>query len=99
MLEDCIRLLRAPFPADLPFLSVLGNHDVRGKGAREAYLAFARDFFTRQAGVEASYPSFSLRLEGDLLKSGVRLTLGRESTREDMEKAAENILRLILRID
>ena len=66
MLEDCIRLLRAPFPADLPFLSVLGNHDVRGKGAREAYLAFARDFFTRQAGVEASYPSFSLRLEGDL---------------------------------
>lgn len=33
MLDDCIRMLRAPYPKGLPFLTVVGNHDFRGKGA------------------------------------------------------------------
>ncbi len=31
MLDDCTKLLRKPYPAGLPFLTVVGNHDFRGK--------------------------------------------------------------------
>ena len=73
MLDDCIKLLRKPYPAGLPFLTVVGNHDFRGKGAREAYFAFAEPFMTaeiaRLAGTEgrlAKYPAFSFRVGPDL---------------------------------
>lgn len=39
--------------------------------------------------MEPSHVLQAIGLEGDLLKSGVRLTLGRETTREDMEKTAQ----------
>ena len=44
MLDDCIKLLRAPYPKDIPCLTVIGNHDFRGKGARQAYMDFAEPF-------------------------------------------------------
>ena len=73
MLDDCIKLLRAPYPAGLPFLTVMGNHDFRGKGARTAYLEFAEPFMAeeiaRLAGGErrpVKYPAFSFRLGRDL---------------------------------
>ena len=66
MLDDCIRMLRAPYPAGLPFLSVIGNHDFRGKGAREAYLEFAEPFLSSQIGAPVSYPVFSFRIGPDL---------------------------------
>ena len=73
MLDDCIKLLRAPYPKGLPFLTVIGNHDFRGKGARPAYLEFAEPFMAAEiaqlTGGErrpAMYPAFSFRLERDL---------------------------------
>ena len=39
--------------------------------------------------MEPSHVLQAIGLKGDLLKSGVRLTLGRETTREDMEKTAQ----------
>ena len=73
MLDDCIRLLRAPYPKGLPFLTVMGNHDFRGKGARKAYLEFAEPFMADEiwklSGArpgEIAYPVFSFRLGCDL---------------------------------
>ena len=72
MLDDCIRLLRKPYPAGLPFLTVVGNHDFRGKGARAAYFEFAEPFMAREiarlTGREtvAKYPAFSFRVGPDL---------------------------------
>ena len=72
MLDDCIRLLRGPYPADLPFLTVMGNHDFRGKGAREAYLEFAEPFIAKElrcltgADRAVKYPAFSFRVGPDL---------------------------------
>lgn len=71
MLYDCISMLRAEYPARLPFLTVMGNHDFRGKGARRAYLDFAEPFMTREiaslTGTDATvkYPVFSFRLGAD----------------------------------
>ena len=74
MLEDCVRLMRKPYPAGLPFLTVIGNHDFRGKGARKAYLDFVEPFIEEEiakladGGMRrpAKYPVFSFRLGGDL---------------------------------
>ena len=66
MLDDCIRLLRAPYSQDLPFLTVVGNHDVRGKGAREAYFSFAEPFMSKELGQRVRYPVFSFLKGGDL---------------------------------
>ena len=72
MLDDCIRLLRRPYPEGMPFLTVIGNHDFRGKGARAAYLEFAEPFMSaeiaRLGGGErrVKYPAFSFRVGPDL---------------------------------
>lgn len=66
MLDDCIKMLRAPYPAGLPFLTVVGNHDFRGKGAWEAYFQFAEPFMSREIGKEVKYPVFSFRQGKDL---------------------------------
>lgn len=66
MLDDCIRMLRAPYPKGLPFLTVVGNHDVRGKGARAACFEFAEAFLSRELGQPVSYPAFSFLRGGDL---------------------------------
>ena len=72
MLDDCIRLLRAPYPVGLPFLTVVGNHDFRGKGARLAYFEFAEPFMAKEiaaldgAVCAVRYPVFSFRVGKDL---------------------------------
>ena len=66
MLDDCIRMLRAPYPAALPFLTVVGNHDFRGKGAWDAYFQFAEPFMSREIGKAVKYPAFSFRQGKDL---------------------------------
>ena len=48
MLDDCIRMLRAPYPDGIPFLTVVGNHDFRGKGAWDAYFQFAEPFMSSE---------------------------------------------------
>ena len=74
MLDDCIKLLRAPYPKGFPFLTVIGNHDFRGKGARQAYMDFAEAFMSGEIAkltgaatpAPAKYPAFSFRTGGDL---------------------------------
>lgn len=74
MLDDCIKVLRKPYPAATPFLTVVGNHDFRGKGAWEAYFDFAEPFMTAEiakltgnAGLKRlRYPVFSFRKGPDL---------------------------------
>ena len=61
MLDDCIRMLRAPYPKDLPFLTVVGNHDFRGEGAWDAYFGFIEPFLSRELGERVKYPAFSFR--------------------------------------
>lgn len=72
MLADTIALFRAQYPADLPFLTVIGNHDFRGKGAREAYLDFAQPFMESEIAklspsshTAAQYPVFSFKYGPD----------------------------------
>lgn len=68
MMADAVQFFRAAYPAKLPFLTVLGNHDVRGKGARAAYLDFAGTYMARELGRSAPvrYPVFSWRKGPDL---------------------------------
>ena len=66
MLDDCIKMLREPYPANLPFLTVVGNHDFRGKGAWDAYFQFAEPFMSREIGKTVKYPAFSFRQGKDL---------------------------------
>lgn len=68
MMDDCIRYMRGAYPGNMPFLTVLGNHDIRGKGARQAYLEFAEPYMTRELKLEksAAYPAFAWRKGPDL---------------------------------
>lgn len=66
MLDDCIKMLRAPYPEGLPFLTVMGNHDIRGKGAKDAYFQFAEAFLAKELGKPVKYPALSFRKGGDL---------------------------------
>ena len=73
MLRDAVAAIRGGFPSGLPFLTVLGNHDVRGTGARNAYLNFAQPFMSTEitslTGVtpgSTAYPAYSFRLGDDL---------------------------------
>lgn len=66
MLDDCVAMFRGAYPSGLPFLTVLGNHDVRGKGARKAYNGFVGDFVSEMAGCAFRYPVASFRRGDDL---------------------------------
>ena len=66
MLEDALRVLRAAYPENLPFLTVMGNHDVRGEGARKAYFKFIEAYLSGQLGRDVSYPVFSFPVDNDL---------------------------------
>ena len=73
MLNDAVSAIRGGFPSNLPFLTVLGNHDFRGTGARNAYLNFAQPFMASEianlTGVTpaaTAYPVYSFRLGDDL---------------------------------
>ena len=71
MLNDAVSAIRGGFPSNLPFLTVLGNHDYR-TGARNAYLNFAQPFMASEianlTGVTpaaTAYPVYSFRLGDD----------------------------------
>ena len=66
MLEDALNTFRAAYPKGLPFLTVMGNHDKRGNGAKEAYLGFIEPYLSDQLGRKVSYPVFSFPVDGDL---------------------------------
>lgn len=74
MLVDCMKYMQKPYPAGMPFLTVKGNHDYRGKGGFGAYDSFVKKFVARQVAKVAGrkpaspvkYPAFSFRTGPDL---------------------------------
>ena len=74
MLDDCIKMLKKPYPDNMPFLTVVGNHDFRGKGAKKAYFDFAHPFMTKEIEMltgkklekPVEYPIVSFRKGPDL---------------------------------
>ncbi len=66
MLDDCIKMLRSPYPGSLPFLTVAGNHDYRGIGGHQAYYEFCEPFMSKELGKPVKYPAFSQIIGGDL---------------------------------
>lgn len=68
MLQDAIRTIRAPYPEGLPFLTVVGNHDFRGEGAKDAYFGFIEPFLKKELGAASPvrYPVFPFRRGPDL---------------------------------
>lgn len=66
MLDDGLAAVRGPYPADLPFLTVMGNHDFRGspKG-RTTYFGWAQALLSKEVGKPVSYPLFSFRVDDD----------------------------------
>ncbi|MBR0458548.1 MAG: metallophosphoesterase [Victivallales bacterium] len=65
MLQDSLELFGKRF-APLPFLPVVGNHDIRGTGAREAYHQMMPPFLTEQLHTPIQDVNFSFRHGPDL---------------------------------
>lgn len=63
MLDDAIDAIRGPYPAGLPFLTVVGNHDIRGKGAKEEYKRYMETFMPREV-LSLGVPGLSVMPEG-----------------------------------
>ena len=72
MLQDAVKVMKKPYPQDMPFLTVVGNHDYRGKGGREAYYNFVEPYMTEEilklTGDFAlvKYPAFAFKKGPDL---------------------------------
>ena len=66
MLADCMNLLQGYYRGDVPVLTVIGNHDIRGKGALQAYKSFTRAHMSRALGIAFDYPVSAFRYGRDL---------------------------------
>lgn len=60
MLEDCVAMIKRAIP-DLPFVTVCGNHDIRGTGAQLAYNRYMPGVISRELGVPVERTTFSFR--------------------------------------
>ena len=84
MLDDCIKMLKKPYPDNMPFLTVVGNHDFRGKGARKAYFDFAHPFMAKEIEKQASKVGcvmdvlIEINSGSEISKSGVEPSEARE---------------------
>jgi len=56
MLSDARSFVSGTYPPSMQFWTVMGNHDVRGKDAREAYAKFAQKLMRPQIGKNMQYP-------------------------------------------
>ena len=66
MLDDGLAAVRGPYPANLPFLTVVGNHDFRGSpNGRATYFGWAEPLLSKEIGEPVSYPLFSFRVDDD----------------------------------
>ena len=66
MLDDGLAAVRGPFPASLPFLTVVGNHDYRGHpGARDICMRWLNELLSREVGEPVAFPLLSFRVDDD----------------------------------
>ena len=63
-LSDAFERLKSEFPS-LPLVPVVGNHDIRGKGAEEAYRHFMPGRISQELGKEISKTTFSFSIGDD----------------------------------
>ena len=63
-LDDAVTMLKGAIAAELPFVTVTGNHDVRGKDdsvARKAYVEYMTDRMSKELGQDISDVNFMFR--------------------------------------
>ncbi len=65
MLTDALAMFKKSFPG-LPFLPVIGNHDIRGLGAAEIYRALMPKYLSGELGFEVKSVNFYFCAGGDL---------------------------------
>lgn len=63
-LDDAMNLFKSQLAPDLPFVTVAGNHDLRGNDdavCTQAYIEYMSDRMSRELGQEISGPNFLFR--------------------------------------
>ena len=65
MLNDGLAAVRGPFPAGLPFLPVVGNHDYRGASGRSVCTDWFNELLSQEIGQPVSFPLISFRVDDD----------------------------------
>jgi len=65
MLEDAVGAVKRAIP-DLPFVTVCGNHDIRGTGAQLAYNRYMPGVLAKELGVPVERTTFSFRQGPDV---------------------------------
>lgn len=64
-LSDAFERIKSEFPS-LPFVPVVGNHDIRGKGAEEAYRNFMPSRISKELGKDIFKTTFSFTIGDDV---------------------------------
>lgn len=65
MLDDAFCLFKNAFPG-LPFVTVTGNHDIRGRDAEKAYRAYMPARMSAELGIDIRKTTFSFRIGPDV---------------------------------
>lgn len=65
MLADALDRMKCAL-GGLPLMTVVGNHDVRGKGAEKAYLDYMPERMTRELGISVAGLDFAFRQGEDV---------------------------------
>lgn len=65
MLKDAIQDIAGGFPSHIPFVTIEGNHDVRGTQAAEVYHEFLPAFVSEELGRSISKTTFSFTIGDD----------------------------------
>lgn len=89
MLADCIAFFKSHYPENLPFLSVVGNHDYRGKYGEEAYHGFMEPYLGRLLKKQVKYPVISFRKGPDLWVFCHFRTRDMDALCDEIEKAGD----------
>lgn len=64
MLDDAINRIKGAF-GDLPFVTVVGNHDIRGMDAEKAYKEYMPARMSKELGKEISKTTFGFNIGND----------------------------------
>ena len=70
MFEEAFQLVKGAYGADLPFVTVAGNHDVRRGGDRlgeyDTYAKLSAAWHTKELGIKITEPTFAFRQGPDI---------------------------------
>ena len=66
MLTDAVSLMKKRVCGRLPFVSVVGNHDIRGTEAKECYHRLMPPIMSRELGTQVTDTSFSFSVGDDV---------------------------------